>query len=148
MGLLLRFALAGLYITLGAMIFIYPDQTQNYVAARYAGLRQCTKTYQSYLPETLMSGLPAAVFHIIGPIFGLIGLLALFDLRRPFIVCSIFATTFGMAIHFPYKGLQAIEQSSQIRKLMFLFAVLCVTLAYPVSQPVEKKKAKKKQHSE
>lgn len=141
MGFLLKLSLAVFYAALGGLIFLYPQQTQDYVATRYTGLVQsCEKLSEnSFLPtSTSISKLPLNAFRAIGFALGLIGILALFSMRKCFIFLSVIAVMVGGLLHCPCTEIEGIEKTAQLKCFMALFAILCATLAYPTCSSKEK----------
>ena len=135
MSVLLRITLTGFYIALGAMIFIYPQNARDYVNVRYKGF------YQAFINETpmakcikgdIIANAKDLAFQVISGVFALIALASLFEMKKLFVPLSILAIAVSVVLHIPYSSLEnVISSDSQIRKLIFIAALFCATLAFP-----------------
>ncbi len=143
MAILLRLAMAGFYITLGAMVFLHPESTQHYIDARLQGFYGLVHSVPQLakVPLPTLAALPHLPFEIVGGFFGLTGLCALFGMRCAFTFFSLLAVALGAILHCPYKSIEEkVPTGQQVRKLMFVFAVLCATVAFPCGKSEEGKK--------
>ena len=145
MGFFLKLVLAASYIAVGSFIFLYPQQTQDYIEVRYKGIMKdygnVVKGF-NLLQEFSMSTLSLNVFKGIGIFFGFIGLLALLSIRKCFMFCSVLVLIIGEFLHCPCVKIEGIKRASQLHTFMGIFSILCATLAYPKCKPEERKEQK------
>ncbi len=127
MTLVLRGALALLFVGVAAMVFMFPRDTEVYVSSRYSGLRRFV-TYnfpQLPMPKRLFTNAPDLFMQGIAAIIFIGGLFILLNRKLAIAVYAYLVLTVGGVLHIPYDGHTLVAQT---RKLIFVFATFFALL--------------------
>ncbi len=157
MGFVLRLVLGACAMWLAANVVYYPSDAKAYVHPRFQAFHQevLKKTFlANSLPPTLVLNASPMIFQAAGVLLGVYALLLVLGLKCWVTAVGALMTIVGILLHLPCAEHPELDYHAQFRKLLFVLAFFCASMAIPCSSCTGPKKPEpqpaeepKKKHS-
>ena len=146
MSLVLRISLAGFLAYLAILTFTRQAATGSYIRTRYGSLRYLllNNFLQLAPPEKLFTDLGKPFFIIVTAILVIGSALTLLNRKLPILLYGYLILVIGGILHIPIENQTMV---SQIRRLIFVFAIFFCMVSLATSE-LEDKPKKKESESE
>ena len=135
----LRVILTFTFIGSGAFIYFNPIIAGGYIDSRYRTLYKdyiVKSPIEGYLPETFVQSTDLLEVTFVAAALALTGLFSLLKFTKLFKLFGILFALFATLLHIPHIK-QGIDVGGNMRKLLFICALLCGVLAYKTSDKPE-----------